>query len=320
MNEPSGGFKPAAHMPWKGTRRYTRAMKPALLLLGAVLAAAPAAGAASPDYVHEVDGWRAKREEGLRAPDGWLSVVGLHWLREGTSTIGSEKGSDILLPLPAPPRVGTLEFRKGHAVIQVAPGVTVMAKDKPVTALELHSDHEGKADVLGVGPISMYVIERGGRHALRVKDTESPRRRRFRGLDWYPVRESYRIQARFVPYDPPRKIPIANVLGMVEPMPSPGYVTFRVGGRELRLDPVLEEPDAKELFFIFRDTTAGKDTYPAGRFLYSEMPKDGQVVLDFNKAYSPPCAFTSFATCPLPPKQNRLDVRIEAGEKKPAEH
>jgi uncharacterized protein (DUF1684 family) len=109
-------------------------------------------------------------------------------------------------------------------------------------------------------------------------------------------------------------------VGTVSPLPSPGYVTFELDGRELRLDPVLEEPDAKELFYIFRDTTAGKDTYPAGRFLYSEMPKDGQVVLDFNKAYSPPCAFTSFATCPLPPRQNRLDVRIEAGEKKPAGH
>jgi uncharacterized protein len=295
-------------------------MKPVLLLLGAVLAAAPAACAASPDYVHEIEGWRAKREEGLRAPDGWLSVVGLHWLREGTSTIGSAEGSDIRLPLPAPPRVGTIDFTNGKAVIHVAPGVAVKSQDKPVAELELHSDKGGKPDVLAIGPVSLYVIERGGRHALRVKDAESAQRRRFRGLEWYPVREDLRIRARFTPYDPPKKIPIANVLNTVEPMPSPGYVTFHLGGRRLRLDPVLEEPDAKELFFIFKDTTAGKDTYPAGRFLYAEMPKDGQVVLDFNKAYSPPCAFTSFATCPLPPRQNRLDVRIEAGEKKPQGH
>jgi uncharacterized protein len=295
-------------------------MKPVLLLLGAVLASAPAARAASPDYVHEIEGWRAKREEGLRAPDGWLSVVGLHWLREGTSTVGSAEDSDIRLPLPAPPRVGTIDFTNGKAVIHVAPGVTVRSQDKPVTELELHSDKGGKPDVLAIGPVSMYVIERGGRHALRVKDAESAQRRSFRGLEWYPVREDLRIRARFTPYDPPKKIPIANVLNTVEPMPSPGYVTFHLGGRQLRLDPVLEEPDAKELFFIFKDTTAGKDTYPAGRFLYAEMPKNGQVVLDFNKAYSPPCAFTSFATCPLPPRQNRLDVRIEAGERKPAGH
>jgi len=198
--------------------------------------------------------------------------------------------------------------------------VTVKSQDKPVAELELHSDKGGKPDVLAIGPVSVYVIERGGRHALRVKDSESAQRRSFRGLEWYPVREDLRIRARFTPYDPPKKIPIANVLNTVEPMPSPGYVTFHLGGRQLRLDPVLEEPDAKELFFIFKDTTAGKDTYPAGRFLYAEMPKDGQVVLDFNKAYSPPCAFTSFATCPLPPRQNRLDVRIEAGEKKPSGH
>jgi len=295
-------------------------MKPFLLLLGAVFASAPAARAPSPDYVHEIDGWRAKREEGLRAPDGWLSVVGLHWLREGTSTIGSAEGSDIRLPLPAPPRVGTIEFSNGKALIHVAPGVTVKSQDEPVTELELHSDKGGKPDVLAIGPVSMYVIERGGRHALRVKNSESAQRRSFRGLEWYPVREDLRIRARFTPYDPPKTIPIATVLNTVEPMPSPGYVTFHLGGRELRLDPVLEEPDAKELFFIFKDMTAGNDTYPAGRFLYAEMPKAGQVVLDFNKAYSPPCAFTSFATCPLPPRQNRLDVRIEAGEKKPAEH
>ena len=293
-------------------------MELALLVLRATLASAPAVSAADRTHAQEIEAWRAKREEGLRAPDGWLSVVGLHWLREGSSTLGSAKGSDVLLPPPAPPRVGTLDVAKGRAVIHVARGARVEAAGKPVTELELHSDKNGKPDVLAVESVGMYVIERGGRLALRVKDPASARRRGFRGLEWYPVRESLRVRARFVPYDPVKKIPIANVLGMIEPMPSPGYVTFTVGGREVRLDPVLEEPDAKELFFIFRDTTAGKETYPAGRFLYSDMPKDGEVVLDFNKAYSPPCAFTSFATCPLPPRQNRLDVRIEAGEKKPA--
>jgi uncharacterized protein (DUF1684 family) len=300
-------------------------MKHAAAVLAAALAAlvlpspAARAGARDDGYEREIQDWRTQREQGLRAPDGWLAVVGLHWLRDGTSTVGSDKTSDIVLPLPAPPRVGVLEFAKDRAVIHVASGVTVKAQGKAVTDLELHSDKGGHPDVLAVGPVSMYVIERGGRFALRVKDPESARRRNFKGLDWYPVRESYRITARFVPYDPPKPIPIANVLGMVEPMPSPGYVVFQLNGRELHLDPVLEDPAAKELFFIFRDTTAGKQTYPAGRFLYSPMPKDGHVVLDFNKAYSPPCAFTSFATCPLPPRQNRLEVRIEAGEKRPAE-
>jgi uncharacterized protein (DUF1684 family) len=288
--------------------------------LGVLLACGTAGAAEATGYVQEVDAWRAKREADLRAPEGWLSVVGLHWLREGTSTIGSARGNDILLPLPAPPRVGTVELVKGKVLVHVAPGVTVKAQDKPATEVELHSDKDGKPDVLAVGPVSLYVIERGGRLALRVKDPESPRRRSFRGLEWYPVKEALRIRARFVPYDPPKKVPIANVLGMVDPLPSPGYAVFTVDGREVKLDAVLEEPDAKELFFIFKDTTAGKETYPAGRFLYAAMPRDGQVVLDFNKAYSPPCAFTSFATCPLPPRQNRLAVRIEAGEKRPAGH
>jgi uncharacterized protein (DUF1684 family) len=256
----------------------------------------------------------AKREEAcVRPTAGWPSSGAL---AARVRHDRRAKGSTSCSP-PAPPRVG-IDFTtkgghprrsRGHREPQ----------DKPVAELELHSDR-GKPDVLAVGPVSMYLIERGGRHALRVKDTESAQRRGFRGLEWYPVREDLRIRARFTPYDPPKKIPIANVVGMVDPLPSPGYVTFQLDGRELRLDPVLEEPDAKELFYIFRDATAGKDTYPAGRFLYSEMPKDGQVVLDFNKAYSPPCAFTSFATCPLPPRQNRLDVRIEAGEKKPPGH
>jgi hypothetical protein len=281
---------------------------------------APVAAPADPTYTHEIEQWRAQREEKLRAPDGWLTVVGLHWLREGTSTIGSAKTSDVVLPASAPATMGRVELAKGRAVFHAAPGVTVKAKDQPVKDLELHSDKSGEPEVLTTGAVSMYLIERGGRVGLRVKDSDSAARRGFAGLTWYPVSESYRVTARFVPYEPAKQVPIANVLGMVEPLPSPGYAVFQLGGREVRLDPVLEEPDAKELFFIFRDATAGKETYPAGRFLYSAMPKDGQVVLDFNKAYSPPCAFTSFATCPLPPKQNRLDLRIEAGEKRPPEH
>src|SRR5262249_19797787 len=146
-------------------------------------------------------------------------------------------------------------------------------------------------------------------------DPESPQRKAFAGLTWFPVSESYRVVARFVPAAAPRSIAVPNILGQTIDMPSPGRAVFTLGGKELGLDAVLEEPDAQELFFIFRDGTSGKETSPAGRFLYAELPKDGTVVLDFNKAYSPPCAFTPHATCPLPPRQNRLAVRVEAGEK-----
>ena len=157
------------------------------------------------------------------------------------------------------------------------------------------------------------MIQRSGKYGIRLKDPASDYRRDFHGIDYYPANEAFRVTAKFVAE--PVKIPILNILGQTEPMESPGYAVFRLNGQELRLRPVLEEPDAKELFYIFRDQTSGKETYGAGRFLYSGMPKDGQVVLDFNKAYNPPCAFTPYATCPLPPAENRLPIRLEAGEK-----
>jgi len=274
--------------------------------------------ATAPDYPREIEAWRAQREARLRAEDGWLSVVGLSWLKEGANTMGSARGSAVMLPMSAPARVGVLELSGASVTARIDPGVVVTLDDAPVTVRELKPDTSGKPDMLALGALRVQVIERGGRFGVRVKDSESRARKEFHGLEWFPVRESYRVTARFVPYDPPKEIPIVNVLGQVSPMPSPGYVEFALGGRTIRLDPVLEEPSAKELFFMFRDATASGDTYPAGRFLYTEMPQDGRVVLDFNKAYSPPCAFTAFATCPLPPKQNRLDLRIEAGEKRPA--
>ena len=287
--------------------------------LGAAAVALALAASAQSLYVADVEQWRAKREERLKADGGWLTVSGLFWLKDGPNTFGSAPGNDIVLPAVAPPRAGAIDFSGGKATVRVEPGVRILSGDKPVTAMDLRADTaSGGPDVLVLGPLSLQVIERGGRYGIRLKDNESARRRAFAGLEWYPVSEAHRVVGRFVPHDPAKTIAIANVLGQEEQLPSPGYVVFKVGDQELRLDSILEEPDAKELFFIFKDPTAGRDTYPAGRYLYADLPKDGAVTLDFNKAYSPPCAFTSYATCPLPPPQNRLAVRIEAGEKKPA--
>jgi len=162
--------------------------------------------------------------------------------------------------------------------------------------------------------LNLFVIKRGDRYGIRLKDPDSQYRREFHGIEYFPADERYRVTARFVAER--RTIPILNILGQTEPSECPGYVVFRLNGQELRLYPILEEPGAKQLFYIFRDQTTGKETYGAGRFLYSDLPQDGQVTLDFNKAYNPPCAFTPYATCPLPPKENHLAVRIEAGEKK----
>jgi len=164
------------------------------------------------------------------------------------------------------------------------------------------------------------VIKRGDRIGVRVRDPKSPVRTGFKGLEYFAADPAYKVTAEFVPYEKPRKMPVPTVIGTVEEMDAPGRVRFVIAGKELWLDPVVEDPKEPSLFFIFKDETSGRETYPAGRFLYADMPKDGKVVLDFNKAYNPPCAFTPYATCPLPPKRNALPVRIEAGEKKYADH
>jgi uncharacterized protein len=286
-----------------------------------LLASVVALPAAGPAYRAEIEKWRQQREARLKAEEGWLAVAGLFWLDEGVNRFGSSADNSIALPAgAAPPVAGAFELRQGRVSVRVEPGVIVTAAGKPVTAMELRSDEPGPPDVLKLSRLSLHVIARGGRYGIRLKDPESETRRSFAGLRWFPVSDEMRVDARFVPWPSPRTIPIPNVLGQVNDLPSPGYAEFIVAGRKLRLEPVIEEPGAQELFFIFRDQTAGKESYPAGRFLYAPMPKDGAVVLDFNKAYSPPCAFTAYATCPLPPPQNRLPVRIEAGEKDPHRH
>jgi uncharacterized protein (DUF1684 family) len=281
------------------------------IALGLALAATVTSGS----YVSEVEAWRQKREERLKADGGWLSVEGLFWLKPGETSFGSDKANGIVLPSSVSPRAGAVTLAaSGETRFRIEPGVSATLGGRTVSEGVLRPDSD---DVLVLGPVTIQVIDRGGRKAIRMKDKDSARRRAFKGLRWYPVRQSYRLEARWVPYATPRSIEIASVTGQVDAMPSPGYAEFELGGKTLRLEPVLEEPDAPQLFFIFKDRTAPKETYGAGRFLYAERPTDGMVELDFNKAYSPPCAFTPYATCPLPPKQNRLPVRIEAGELDP---
>jgi uncharacterized protein len=258
-----------------------------------VLCAAIAMTAAT-SYQTEIAAWRAEREAKLKAEGGWLSVAGLFWLHDGANSFGKSQGNDIVLP-DGPDRAGTFELHGG----KVTAGNRAIAPD---------SD-----DVVKVGRLSLYVIKRGDRFGIRLKDPASEYRRNFHGISYFPADEKYRVTARWVAA--PRQIPILNILGQTEQSENPGYAEFRLDGKALRLYPIFEEPGAKELFYIFRDLTTGKETYPAGRFFYSELPKNGQVVLDFNKAYNPPCAFTPYATCPLPPRENHLPVRVAAGEK-----
>jgi uncharacterized protein (DUF1684 family) len=272
-------------------------------------------------YRNEIQGWRERREASLKSDGGWLSVAGLFWLKEGPNRFGTHASNDIVLPEgAAPARAGVFDLTGGKVTVAFDREAEATIAGKPVTRAALRPDSSGSPDVIVLGRLTLHVIERGGRLGVRLKDRQSPNRRNFTGLHWFEVKEEYRVTARYVTYPAPQMVKVPNILGQTEPMPSPGYAVFERDGQELRLEGVLEEKDAHELFFIIRDQTSGKESYPGGRFLYTELPRDGRIVLDFNKAYNPPCAFTPYATCPLPPPQNWMPIRIEAGEKTYGSH
>jgi len=268
-------------------------------------------------YASEIRQWRSEREGALKTDDGWLTLVGLFWLQEGANCAGADPACRIALAgTSAPAKIGDFVYASGTVTFRPAAGVDVRINGKPA-GVQVLSSQPIRYDKITIGTVTMFVIKRGQRCGVRVRDANSQARRDFRGVQWFPIDPAYRVTARFVAHPKPTSIMIANVLGDVDPWPSPGYAEFALGGRQYRLHAVLDGPNAQDLFFVFRDLTTGKDTYPGGRFLYASMPANGQVVLDFNKAHSPPCAFTPYATCPLPPKENALAVRIAAGELNP---
>jgi len=274
--------------------------------------------AASPSgYEAQIKDWQAKREAGLKADDGWLTVAGLFWLHEGDNAVGADPEATVVLPEGAK-SLGKLHFAAGKVTfIPAAAGTMVNGKAVAGPVVLKSDENDQTPDLLAYHDITMFVIKRGDRHAIRMRDRNSQMRREFTGLHYFPIREDLRFEARFVKYPEPKTISIQNILNEEEHQPSIGYAVFNYQGKEYTLEPVVE---GQQLFYIFKDQTAGKETYPAGRFFYTDFPKDGKVILDFNKAYNPPCAFTPYATCPLPPKQNRLAVRIEAGELKYGHH
>ncbi len=283
--------------------------------LWAVAVAAALAQGASADeaYRAAVLEWREQREARLKAEGGWLSVSGLSWLKPGENRFGTDKAAAVVLPQGSgPANAGSFELKGGETTVRLAPGTSATMAGLPLAgSAVLRPD---SADVVELGPVSLQVIERGGRYGIRLRDKNAAARRAFTGCRWYDVREDYRIEAKWVAHPQPRPLKVPNILGQTESMPSPGYAEFTIGGKLVRLDGVLETTQSSQLWFILRDQTSGKETYPAGRFLYADLPKGGKLTLDFNKAYNPPCAFTAFATCPLPPPQNWMPVRIEAGE------
>ena len=269
---------------------------------GLVAIAVAAIAADSGAYQREIAKFRAERETKLKADDGWLTVVGLHWLKNGINTVGSDPYTDAPLPKSAPPMVGTIVFSKGKVHFKPASGVQLKEMD-------LKTDVTPQYDRLTLGRVKFFVIEREDRFGVRVKDNDSEARRKFTGLRWYPVDPSWKVKAKFTPS--PHDVFFDTEVGVKEKDQSPGYVTFTRGGKEYKMEPVTEDD---HLWFVFRDQTSGKTTYAASRFLYVPMPKDGFIEIDFNKAENPPCVFTDYATCPLPTPQNRLQLAVTAGE------
>jgi uncharacterized protein (DUF1684 family) len=270
----------------------------------------------TPTYRVAVEAFRKDRASAISGETGWAALTDLQWLATGQWTVGRGRDNRIVLNAPSSPeRLGTLSVSGKTVTLDVARGVSAMVNGHAVTNVSLKPDAP-MTEAVRVSGLTLGVIERGGKLALRVWDRMSPGRVNFHGLRWFPVHESWSIKANFVAYEPGRTLRIQNIVGQIVEMANPGFVLFTAGGKTVyRLEALIEEPGDRELFFMFRDATSNKTTYGAGRYLYTPMPADGRVVIDFNRAMNPPCAFTKFATCPLPPKGNTLTIAVEAGEK-----
>lgn len=283
------------------------------LILALTLAAA--AADVSPAYKAEIDKYRKDRVTELTAPNGWLAVQGLFWLHDGANTAGSDPASQIKLPQRAPKKIGVFTLTAGAVSFTAEPGAGVTASGKPIVAVTL-DPRKGEESAVTVSSVTLFAIKRGDKIGLRMLDPESDARKQFTSLTYFPLASDYHVHAKFVPYDEPKTVQVPNVLGQLVPMQSPGRVEFTILGRPYSLEPVYETSKHEDLFFIFKDLTSRTETYGAGRFLHTPLPKEGVVDLDFNRAYNPPCAFTDFATCPLPVKENQLPIRIPAGERR----
>jgi uncharacterized protein len=293
--------------------------KVAVVLAGAILACALVQATENDAaYRATVEKWRAAREARLKADGGWLSVAGLFWLHDGDNRFGSDPLNDIVLAAnSAPAEAGTLEFHDGKTVVRVNPGVPVLVEGKRVDSATLHADadpaFDEKVDQITLGDLTLYIHRSGQRYAARLLDKNSRLRKEFTSLRWFPIDPSYRVVAQYAPYDKPKTVEVQNIMGDFTPTTIPGYVSFQLHGQDLRLDVEDNSPDPG-LSITFRDLTSGKETYGAARFLVTDSAKDGKVVLDFNEAYNPPCAYNPYTTCPLPTPENRLRARIAAGE------
>lgn len=269
--------------------------------------------------------WRVQHAKDLQQPNGWLTLIGLEWLKPGDNSFGSANGNSLIVHAPTAAFLGVVKLT-GDSLQLLPPsggypsGLLVDGLP-PANPQTLGADTSDHPSTITTGAVTITVIHRGDRYALRIKDSKSPARTQFHGLKWFPPTPAYRVQAKWIPYSPPHHVRIPTILGTEVMSDVPGAAEFTLDGKMLRLEPILESPEDKELFFIFRDPTSKSETYGAGRFLYTPLPdhgltQPGELTLDFNRAENPPCAYTPYATCPLPPPQNRLQVAIPAGQQR----
>lgn len=294
--------------------------------LAAPLSTTSQAQAQAGSWEREITSWRAQHAVELQKPDGWLALAGLEWLEPGDNSVGSAKDNKIHLPSSGPAHLSVLRL-EGEAITLNPPeggfpaGFLVDGKLAQAQTLQTDAYHDKNNPRLTIGTLQMYVIHRGERFALRIKDAKSAAVTGFHGLKWYPPNQAYRATTRWLPYSPQKTFTIATLIGTSYPAQIPGSAEFTLNGKTYRLDPILEDPAVAKLFFVLRDTTSNSTTYGACRFLYTGFPdhgldKAGELVLDFNRLENPPCAYTPFATCPLPPKQNRLPIPLPVGEQR----
>ena len=298
------------------------ALLPACVL--ALAGAAQAADAPPADWHKDLLAWRAERAQKLSAPEGWMSLTGLEPIAEGRNPFGGAEDNAVHLKGQVPAHLGVLE-RKGKVITLLPPPggfpAELKVNGQPAKQQVLQADDEPQPTRLTAGTLVFFVIHRADRYILRIKDAQAPTRVQFQHLNWYEPDPAYRVRAKWTPYQPYKTIAIASIIGTEDQSPVPGVAEFSIGGNSYRLEPILEEPGDTQLFFILRDSTSPKTSYGAGRFLYAAFPdhgldQPGELWLDFNRIQNPPCAYTPYATCPLPPRQNWLGVALPAGEKK----
>ncbi len=273
---------------------------------------------ANEDYENIILKWRQEVEANLRRENGWLALAGLFWLRKGTNLIGSDPESDILLPKRAPARLGTFEFDGNNVTLNVQADLPLEVNGVTTTSALLDADQEDVPSFITFSDMRMVVVRRSKGVGIRVWDNTRKERQLFPPREWYPVKKEFLLPATYTRYETPRIVKMPDILGAILDEPMQGFVTFELGGQKQEL--VVEELPDQRLFVQFMDLTNGSSTYPSGRYHYTDAHENGKVFIDFNKAYSPPCAFTDFATCTFPPQENRLHIAIVAGETFPGNH